>query len=73
MAFLVGDVKVTMAQEKEYEGRKYFICQGVAKDGCVYKFSTRFEDYPQTGDVYQMSVQPSSKDFKPQAIFTKVK
>lgn len=71
--FLVGDLTVTMAQEKEYEGRKYFVCQGMAKDGEVYKFSTRFEDYPKKGDVFQMKIAPSTKDFKPQAFFEKVK
>lgn len=71
--FLVGDITVTMAVEKEYEGRKYFVCQGMAKDGEVYKFSTRFEDHPQKGDVFQMKISPSTRDFKPQASFEKVK
>ena len=71
--FLVGDITVTMAIEKEYEGRKYFVCQGMAKDGEVYKFSCRYEDYPKKGDVFQMKISPSTRDFKPQATFEKVK
>lgn len=70
---LVGDVTVIKANEKEYDGRKYFTCLGMAKDKEVYKFSASYDEQPKEGDVYQMSMSASDRDLKPYIKFTKVK
>jgi hypothetical protein len=63
-------MKVT---EKEYDGKKYFNCLGIAKDKEIYKFSANYDDHPKEGDVYQMTLTSSDRDLKPYIRFNKVK
>lgn len=72
MAFLVGDVTIIKATEREYDGRKYFNCMGMTKDKDIYKFSASYDDLPKAGDVFQMEVSPSDKDLRPYVKFRKV-
>lgn len=73
MSKLIGDVKVFKATEKQYEDRKYFTCLGMDKDNDIYKFSAPYDDKPVNGDIYQMELSPSDKDFRPYIRFMKVK
>lgn len=73
MAYLIGDVKVFKATQKEYDGRVYYTCLGMTKDNDIYKFSAPAEDKPQTGDSYQMELSSSDRDLKPYIRFVKVK
>ena len=70
---LVGDVTVIKANEKEYDGRKYYTCLGMAKDKEIYKFSAKYEDHPKEGDIFQMTMGSSDKDLKPFVKFERVK
>ena len=70
---LVGDVTIIKANEKEYDGRKYFTCLGMSKDKEIYKFSANYDDQPKEGDVYQMAMGSSDKDLKPFVRFQRVK
>lgn len=73
MAYLIGDVKVFKANQKEYEGRIYYSCLGMTKDNEIFKFSAPAEDKPINGDTYQMELSSSDRDLKPYIRFVKVK
>ena len=73
MAYLIGDVKVFKATQKEYDGRIYFSCLGMDKNNEVFKFSASAEDKPVNGDIYQMELSSSDRDLKPYIRFKKVK
>lgn len=60
MAFICGIISVLNAKEKEYEGRKYYSCQGLSDDNEVFNFSTQYSDYPKMGDKYQVIVEADS-------------
>lgn len=68
---LVGDVTLIKAERKEYDGRVYFSCLGVAEDKEIYKFSC--SEQPKEGDKFQMVLSSSMKDLKPYVRFEKIK
>lgn len=68
---LVGDVTVIKFERKEYEGRVYYNCLGIADDKEIYKFSSA--EQPKEGDKFQMFMRASMRDLKPQVYFEKVK
>lgn len=70
--FLIGDVTVMNAQQKEYDGRKYYKMQVMAEDKVAYSVSARFEDNPRVGDKFQLFVEPDS-NYKPVVRCQKVK
>lgn len=71
--FLAGDVAVFSAQEREFEGRKYYSVTAIGTDKEIYKFSAPYEDAPKENDAYQMIVTSGSRDCKPMVRFQKVK
>ena len=71
--FLVGTVTLSKVVEKEWDGRKYFKCQAVGSDKEVYSISLPASEAPRTGDVFQMVLEPSDRDWKPAVHFTREK
>lgn len=63
--FLIGTVTISKVIEKEWDGRKYYKCQAVGSDKEVYAITLNGNEQPRTGDVYQMIVEPSDRDWKP--------
>lgn len=70
--FLIGDVTVMSAVEKEYEGRKYYKMQCLGEDKVAYSLSAKYEDHPRQGDKFQLFVEPDSF-WKPVVRVQKVK
>ena len=71
--FLVGTVSITKVVEKEWEGRRYFKCQALGSDKEVYSVSLGAADNPRVGDVFQIVLEPSDKDWKPYTHFVREK
>ena len=71
--FVVGTVTISKVVAKEWEGRKYFKCQAVGSDKEIYSVSLNGEENPRSGDVYQMIVEASDRDWKPVVRFQKEK
>ena len=63
--FLVGTVSITKVVEKEWEGRKYYKCQALGSDKEVYSVSLSAEQNPRVGDIFQLKLEPSDRDWKP--------
>lgn len=63
--YLIGTLQVTKVIPKEWDGRRYFKCQGIGDDKEVYAFSLNDGENPRSGDVFQMIVEPSDRDWKP--------
>lgn len=73
MAFIVGTATISKVVEKEWEGRRYFKCQALGSDKEMYSLSLRADDNPRQGDVFQIIVEPSDKDWKPAVHFVREK
>lgn len=71
--FLVGTVTLSKVVEKEWEGRKYFKCQAVGSDKEIYALTINGNEAPRAGDVYQMILEPSDRDWKPYIHFEREK
>lgn len=71
--FLVGTVTLSKVVEKEWDGRKYFKCQALGSDKEVYSISLPGTESPRQGDVFQMVLEPSDRDWKPAVHFTREK
>lgn len=69
--YLVGTVTLTKVVRKEWEGRVYFKCQALGDDKEVYSVSLSSDLSPRQGDVLQMILEPSDKDWKPYIRFAK--
>ena len=73
MAFIVGTVTISKVVEKEWEGRRYFKCQALGSDKEMYSLSLGADDNPRQGDVFQIIVEPSDRDWKPAVHFVREK
>lgn len=71
--FLVGTVTLSKVVEKEWDGRKYYKCQAVGSDKEVYSIFLNDNESPRSGDVYQMILEPSDRDWKPAVKFQREK
>ena len=71
MAKIVGDCKVFKSEQKEYDGRIYYVALAMSDDQEVYKFTS--DELPKVGEVYQMELTSNTKDLKPYVRFRKVK
>lgn len=71
--FIVGTVSISKVIPKEWEGRKYYKCQAVGSDKEVYAVSLSGDENPRVGDIYQVIVDPSDRDWKPRVRFQKEK
>ena len=71
--YLVGTVTLSKVVEKEWDGRKYFKCQAVGSDKEMYSISLNGNEAPRSGDVYQMILEPSDRDWKPVVRFEREK
>lgn len=71
--YLVGTVTLSKVVEKEWEGRKYYKCQAVGSDKEMYSISLNGNEAPRSGDVYQMILEPSDRDWKPAIRFEREK
>lgn len=69
---LLGDCTVNCVQEKEYEGRKYYKLQVMAKDNVGYSVSCAYDIHPKPGDILQMVLDADS-NWKPTVRVQKVK
>lgn len=63
--YLVGTVTLSKVVAKEWEGRRYYKCQGVGDDKEVYSVSLGENENPRVGDIFQMIVEVSDRDWKP--------
>lgn len=63
--YLIGTLSISKVVAKEWEGRKYYKCQAIGDDKEVYSISLNSDQNPRNGDIFQMIVEPSDKDWKP--------
>ena len=71
--YLVGTVTLSKVVEKEWEGRKYYKCQAVGSDKEIYSLTLNSAEAPRSGDVYQIVLEPSDRDWKPYVHFQREK
>lgn len=71
--YLVGTVTLSKVVEKEWEGRKYYKCQALGSDKEIYSLTLNGADAPRSGDVYQIVLEPSDRDWKPYVHFQREK
>lgn len=71
--YLVGTVTLSKVVEKEWEGRKYYKCQALGSDKEIYSLTLNGAEAPRSGDVYQIVLEPSDKDWKPYVHFQREK
>lgn len=71
--YLVGTVTLSKVIEKEWEGRKYYKCQAVGSDKEIYSLTLNGAEAPRSGDVYQIVLEPSDRDWKPYVHFQREK
>ena len=71
--FLVGTVTLTKVVEKEWDGRKYYKCQALGSDKEIYSVSLSADMNPRVNDVFQITLEPSDRDWKPAVKFVREK
>lgn len=71
--YLVGTVTLNKVVEKEWEGRKYFKCQALGSDKEIYSITLNGNESPRQGDVFQIVMEPSDRDWKPIVRFQREK